>query len=48
MKLPPPKFLFFTSLGPLPRAIIEVYFFTWIFENIVWHLPGFITSPFRG
>jgi membrane protein DedA with SNARE-associated domain len=48
MKLPLPKFLFFTFLGRLPRAIIEVYFFTWIFENIVSHLPSFISGPFHG
>jgi len=48
LKLSLPKFLFFTFLGRLPRAIIEVYFFTWIFENIVSHLPSFIGGPFSG
>ena len=48
LKLSLPKFLFFTFLGRLPRAIIEVYFFTWILENIVSHLPSFISGPFHG
>lgn len=48
LKLSLPKFLFFTYLGRLPRAIIEVYFFTWIFQNIISHMPGFISGPFHG
>lgn len=48
LKLSLPKFLFFTYLGRLPRAIIEVYFFTWIFEHVIAHLPHFISGPFQG
>ena len=39
LRLSLPKFLFFTYLGRLPRAIIEVYFWTWVLEHLLTHLP---------
>lgn len=42
------KFLIFTYIGRLPRAIIEVYFYTWIFNNLLSHLPHWVGSPFSG
>jgi len=42
------KFLFFCYLGRLPRALIEVYFYTWVFENILSHLPHWMSGPFSG
>ncbi len=39
LRLSLPKFLFFTYLGRLPRAIIEVYFWTWVLQNLLVHLP---------
>lgn len=42
------KFLIFTYIGRLPRAIIEVYFYTWIFSNLLSHLPHWVGSPFSG
>jgi len=42
------KFLFFCYLGRLPRAIIEVYFYTWVFQNIISHLPHWMSGPFSG
>jgi membrane protein YqaA with SNARE-associated domain len=48
LKLSLTKFLFFTFVGRLPRAIIEIYFYTWIFENLLSHLPRWVGSPFSG
>jgi membrane protein YqaA with SNARE-associated domain len=48
LRLSLPKFLLFTYLGRLPRAIIEVYFYTWIFHNILSQLPHWVSSPFSG
>lgn len=48
LRLSVPKFLFFTYVGRLPRAIIEVYFYTWIFHNILSQLPHWVSSPFSG
>lgn len=42
------KFLICTYIGRLPRAIIEVYFYTWIFNNLLSHLPHWVGSPFSG
>ena len=39
LRFPLKKFLFFCYLGRLPRAFIEIYFYSWIFENIHSHLP---------
>ena len=48
LRLSLPKFLFFCYLGRLPRAVIEVYFYTWVFENIISHLPHWMNGPFSG
>ena len=46
LRLSLPKFLLFTYVGRLPRAVIEVYFYTWIFHNILSKLPHWVGSPF--
>ena len=48
LRLSLPKFLLFTYVGRLPRAIIEVYFYTWIFHNMLSQLPHWVSSPFSG
>jgi membrane protein YqaA with SNARE-associated domain len=48
LRLSLPKFFLFTYLGRLPRAIIEVYFYTWVFHNILSHLPHWVGLPFSG
>jgi len=48
LRLSLPKFLLFTYVGRLPRAIIEVFLYTWIFHNILSQLPSWISSPFSG
>jgi membrane protein YqaA with SNARE-associated domain len=46
LRLSLPKFLLFTYVGRLPRAVIEVYFYTWIFHNILSKLPHWVGLPF--
>jgi len=48
LRFPPGKFFLFCYLGRLPRAFIEIYFYTWIFENILLHLPHWMSAPFLG
>jgi len=45
LRFPFRKFLFFCYLGRLPRAFIEIYFYTWIFENIISRLPDWMSGP---
>jgi membrane protein YqaA with SNARE-associated domain len=46
VKYPVKKFLLFCYLGRLPRALVEVYFYTWIFEHILSILPDWFSFPF--
>jgi len=48
LRFPVKKFILFCYLGRLPRAFIEIYFYTWAFENIVPHLPGWMSAHFAG
>lgn len=48
LRFPLRKFFLLCYLGRLPRAIIEIYFYTWIFENILSHLPQWMSAPFLG
>jgi membrane protein YqaA with SNARE-associated domain len=47
LRLSLPKFLFFTLMGRLPRAIIEVYFWTWVLEHLLSHLPEWMTPALQ-
>jgi len=47
-RFPLKKFLFFCFLGRLPRAFIEIYFYTWMFDHIIAYLPNWISAPFSG
>ena len=42
LKFPLKKFMLFTWLGRLPRAFLEIYFYTWAFEHIIRHLPSWM------
>src|SRR4030042_1338192 len=44
LKFPLKKFFFYCYLGRLPRAIVEIYFYTWILENILSHLPQWMSA----
>jgi len=48
LRYPLKKFLFFCFLGRLPKALVEIYFYTWIFKHVVSHLPEWMTGPFSG
>lgn len=48
LRLSLPKFLFFTYLGRLPRAIVEIYFWTWVLENVLGHLPEWMNPLIQG
>lgn len=39
LRFPLRKFLLFCFLARLPRALIEVYFYMWIFEHVLTFLP---------
>jgi len=46
LRFPLGRFMVFCFLGRLPRAFVEIYFYTWAFENIISHLPSWFSAPY--
>jgi membrane protein YqaA with SNARE-associated domain len=45
-RMPLCRFLFFCYLGRLPRAFLEIYFYTWVFEHVLVYLPRWMSGPY--